>query len=299
LQSETLPVELISLNAFFNYDNSNVFAGPSENEDVAWFDNGISVQGGTATIDAANSCSVNLDNADYNWSDGTNSSTTSGGTLSLEPFDETSETLTVSEYTSGQVQVTVNNIECTTTAVDLLSFDATRNERNNLLSWQVDNEWNMARYEVERSAFGREFEPIGVVESKGDGFESKFYTFLDKEPLFGSNYYRLRMVDADGTVYFSDIAHVQVSKWSADHNLVVYPTEVRKGSVVNIHTDFDIPTTGLDIRIYDMNGRLVVSDRMLTDQHEVFLGHSFISGIYQLVAINNNHMYKQRFVVIE
>ncbi|RMG54228.1 MAG: T9SS C-terminal target domain-containing protein [Bacteroidetes bacterium] len=56
---------------------------------------------------------------------------------------------------------------------------------------------------VERSADRRAFQALGEVAAAGESVVPQAYAFVDDQPLAGLNYYRLRMVDLDGSFVYS------------------------------------------------------------------------------------------------
>ena len=91
--------------------------------------------------------------------------------------------------------------------VDLELFNAKvrQNERVEL-EWVSHNELNFSHYEIQRSDDGTNFRTIAEVPGKGDAEGGVFhYTDVDYEPLTGESYYRLRMVDLDGSTKYSEI----------------------------------------------------------------------------------------------
>lgn len=80
------------------------------------------------------------------------------------------------------------------------------------LRWSTATERHASRYDIERSADGTVFEKIGEQSARGNSSGTVDYAFLDKKPLTGANYYRLRQVDFDGTAALS---HVAVVKWQS------------------------------------------------------------------------------------
>lgn len=91
----------------------------------------------------------------------------------------------------------------------LKSFKATNMGRSNLLSFSTATERNNDYFDIERSADGHHFESIGRVEGAGTSLSSKEYSFEDKAPLKGKNYYRLRQADFDGQSIYSLIVSVE------------------------------------------------------------------------------------------
>ncbi|MCB0787306.1 MAG: hypothetical protein KDC02_24210, partial [Flavobacteriales bacterium] len=68
----------------------------------------------------------------------------------------------------------------------------------NRVSWATATESNSSVFEVERSMDGSTFEHIGTVPAAGNSLQTIDYAFFDDDPG-ALTYYRLRMVDHDGT----------------------------------------------------------------------------------------------------
>ena len=96
------------------------------------------------------------------------------------------------------------------------------------LHWSTGVERGTDRFEIQRSTDGVEFDKIGAIVAFGHSNQRKNYTFLDKMPLSGIQYYRLNQVDQDGTSAFSTVA---VGQWKPV--LVrVYPNPVTDQFVI-------------------------------------------------------------------
>ena len=97
----------------------------------------------------------------------------------------------------GEYRIYLNSL--VVLPVTLTNFNGRNNGNTNLLTWVVENELNLSRYELQRSENGRDFTSIGTVSAAG----SRNYSYTDndvKAPLY---FYRLKIVDADGTFYYS------------------------------------------------------------------------------------------------
>lgn len=85
--------------------------------------------------------------------------------------------------------------------VTLLSFTAKPEGDRVQLAWATTSERDADRFVVERSADLREYISVGEVAAKGTTDARQYYGLTDTNPLPGANYYRLRQIDRDGTVY--------------------------------------------------------------------------------------------------
>jgi len=89
---------------------------------------------------------------------------------------------------------------CVVLPVELLQFNAQLKNGYTELKWQSKQEQDLQRYEVERSADGKNFVKIGAVTAKG-GNDAQNYTFTDSNPVTGKVYYRLQLVSAQSKKY--------------------------------------------------------------------------------------------------
>ncbi len=100
-----------------------------------------------------------------------------------------------------------------TLPVDLVKFSGYASRRSAILNWEIDNPENVFGYEIEHARYApnrgiSQWDSIGFVAH----FDQKnFYEFLHRKPNLSENYYRLRMVDFDGTNTFSPIIQIDFS----------------------------------------------------------------------------------------
>jgi uncharacterized repeat protein (TIGR03803 family) len=102
--------------------------------------------------------------------------------------------------------------------VELLSFNAEKKEQTALLLWETAQEMNSDRFEIERST-GADFITIGSVRSAGNTNSITHYSFTDRRPVSGTNYYRLKQIDFDGKHTYSKT--VPVTFEQATHVMIV------------------------------------------------------------------------------
>ncbi|WP_317191342.1 choice-of-anchor D domain-containing protein [Hymenobacter guriensis] len=95
--------------------------------------------------------------------------------------------------------------------VELTSFVAERKGGRVDVRWATASEHNSSYFVVERATDAVHFAPVGRVAGKGTATSRNAYLFVDAQPLAGVAYYRLRQVDQDGSVSFSEIRTVQSS----------------------------------------------------------------------------------------
>ena len=95
------------------------------------------------------------------------------------------------------------------------------------LKWQVSEEISLSKYEIEKSADGAKFVFVGSVNA-ANFLYAKSYSWLDKTPNAPVNFFRLKMINLDGSVSYSDIIKID---FGTKKNISVYPNPVVDGTV--------------------------------------------------------------------
>lgn len=171
--------------------------------------------------------------------------------------------------------------------VELTSFTGTVNKNKITLTWTTATEKNNKGFEVERKTDKEEFSKISFVEGYGTTTENRSYTFTDKSPASGTNIYRLRQVDYDGSFSYSNEIEVMLElpkEYSLSQN---YPNPFNPSTVIN----YQIPAnTYVTLKVFDVIGNEVatlVNQEKPAGYHSVtFEAGKLSSGIYiyQLTA---------------
>lgn len=107
--------------------------------------------------------------------------------------------------------------------VELLFFTAKEDYSNNIviLTWKTAQEIDNEGFFVQRSNNGLNWDNLEFITGKENSKQGADYQFLDKNPVGGINYYRLKQIDFDGQYEYSKINSVY---WKDDSfPLKVYP----------------------------------------------------------------------------
>ena len=99
--------------------------------------------------------------------------------------------------------------------VELISFTATSNGKDVILSWSTASELNNQLFEVQRNFEGSDFATIGFVNGKGTTSEKQDYIYKDKILADGKYYYRLKQIDYLGQSEYSDIIEMDIRAFSS------------------------------------------------------------------------------------
>jgi hypothetical protein len=113
----------------------------------------------------------------------------------------------------------------------LLSFDAHSAGPMNDLDWTTTREVNVSEFVVERSSDGVQYQAIGNRPAQETNSGNNDYSFTDSLPA-PTSFYRLRMIDMDGSYSYSPIKEVN---HAAAISISCYPNPVI--DLVNIRID--------------------------------------------------------------
>jgi hypothetical protein len=143
--------------------------------------------------------------------------------------------------------------------VEFIAFTGVALDEQNLLNWSTATETNNQFFYIERSDDGVNFTTIGRKDGAGTTSMIHHYAFDDYSPIEGTNYYRLRQVDYNGSVMYSNIIALDFHR---GHMTVTNVKPNPTNGEVNF--DFNSPVeTAVHLVITDVTGR-VVKDQMIT-----------------------------------
>lgn len=143
---------------------------------------------------------------------------------------------------------------------DLIAFEAAQDSRLNYLTWETASEENTMVFNVQRSLDREEtFETIGRVTASGNSATLRLYEFIDKFPI-SKAYYRLQIVDLDGSYEYSKILVVERLKTTLTE-VEVFPVPiVDNEATVLVHSKKE---GAAFVDLFDMTGRVILQDRIL------------------------------------
>jgi zinc metalloprotease ZmpB len=132
--------------------------------------------------------------------------------------------------------------------VELTRFDAKRTGDAAILTWTTASEDQNEYFTLERSADGIRFEPIAQIKGAGESRIERQYSYTDRQPINGINYYRLQQSDFDGRTSYSQVVSV---RFDAKSPLALYPNPVSQDLTVAHSLEAG------EVSIFDANGLLV------------------------------------------
>jgi hypothetical protein len=214
-------------------------------------------------------------------------------TLNLNTLPAASGTYTITiTNPDGQTTTIPINID-SALPVELLSFDAKATNSNCILHWETASEINNDYFIIQRSVDGNTFEDIGKVKGAGNSTSIIDYTYIDKNPVCSTCYYRLNQVDFDGKSSLSKIIRVnfESSEFALSGTVVDYENNSIK-IYLNSNRDENVV-----YRICDLPGRIISLGSKTTGKgiNTIEIDTKYFShGIYFLSLSNEEKILSEK-----
>lgn len=178
--------------------------------------------------------------------------------------------------------------------VKLLSFSGEYSKQGNLIKWLASSDHLFSHFELEkRQESSVAFELLSLVEvrkgSTGGSNEIFSYSFLDqtKDPL---SYYRLKMLEKDGTYKYSPIISIkQNTRTVTGNKFSVYPNPATEVVVIQSETETRYGT--LTVNVYSALGKKIAHHKFTAEQQydDYILDlNSYSNGLYFLEIMNGS-----------
>ena len=150
------------------------------------------------------------------------------------------------------------------------------------ITWNVVQQINTHQYFIQRSTDGLHWSNIGTVQSnKVEDLVQ--YSYIDMQPTGGTNFYRVKEVDIDGTSYYSSIRKVKVEL----DNFHIWPNPA--SDVLNI----DNNTSGIvNCRILSSAGQYLKNIQLHGGTNTIDV-KTLVPGTYVFVMQTNTNQYNK------
>lgn len=184
--------------------------------------------------------------------------------------------------TGSRARLAVDDITISTQPkplpVELSLFNAIKQNNQALLQWQTKSELNFNSFIIEKSYDGERFDQITSLKANGGVNTASEYKYLDPDNLAKIQYYRLKLLDNDGSYSYSNIVSIA---GALKEEISIFPNPVRDN--INIYFPKDV-LGQLTEEIFDISGKIVYKNIIeVTDSgiQSVNLPR-FLPGLYTL-----------------
>jgi hypothetical protein len=172
--------------------------------------------------------------------------------------------------------------------VKLISFAGSNiNDQYILLKWVTASETDSKYFDVQKSDDGIIFTTFAQVNASGNTTLVQNYSANDHHPQNGNNFYRLRIVDIDGTVTYSKIIAVNFGDQTLPQ---VFPNPASSYFTVTAGQE-----AMKEISVIDVSGKIIQRIVNSNGSSAVTINsESFAGGVYIIKITTTAHVYEQK-----
>jgi PKD repeat protein len=162
--------------------------------------------------------------------------------------------------------------------LQLISFSGKRVNKETIeLDWQTTDEINVSHFEIERKFnWENNFEWIGKRTATNSKARKSVYDFEDLHDLENS-YYRLKMIDMDGSYTYSNIVFIGAHSGPTKNNYLLIPIS-GQNKVFKLYTNNTAGNRVQQIEIINNNGQVVATYSV--NGNETISLQQYSSGVY-------------------
>jgi hypothetical protein len=124
------------------------------------------------------------------------------------------------------------------------------------VNWQTIEEIQLYGYEVESSSDAIQFKKIISVTARNESVNN--YTAIDPTAQTGIWYYRLKIINQDGSFKYSNVAVINLNIKSGD--LMTYPNPVR-GNSLSVQVN-NVPKGNYSVKLYNLVGQQLLHENV-------------------------------------
>jgi hypothetical protein len=185
-------------------------------------------------------------------------------------------------------------------AVEISSFNGSRQNNNVVLNWVTESESNNAYFEVEKSIDGVNFQTVGKVAGAGTTSLKTYYNFTDIAVLQTDIiYYRLKEV-SNGGIYKHSTTIIIRGDNKLKNTVAILNNPVNDKIKISVSAD---AATKIDFKIINSIGQVVCNQsNTLVKGNNIFAItrlNNIYKGLYTLQATINNQIQNIRFVCVQ
>ncbi len=162
------------------------------------------------------------------------------------------------------------------------NINAYQQQANIAVEWTVENELNISKYEVEKSTNGINYLKVNTSMAVGSGQNSTLYKWLDVNPVYGNNFYRIRSISFDGKFEYSKAVVVKTGKGVA--GIAAYPNPVLNG-IIGLAFN-NMPGGIYKARLFNSTGQTILNKQINhasgTSLENIRPDYYLTGGIYKL-----------------
>jgi hypothetical protein len=186
--------------------------------------------------------------------------------------------------------VLYDRFACQALPVTLISFEAIKQGNGVVVQWLANSTGSNVQFLLERSTDQKNWLLLKDISAKENRTGFQKYDYNDAQPLNGTNYYRLRIMDDNGSIFTSRISIVS---FGADWKFKIYPNPV-SGTRLQFYSNRKLA----ELVVSDIYGKRIIDQKLNTNMSTFSLNISSLTkGVYFIEVVNaEGESLTQRFV---
>jgi hypothetical protein len=174
--------------------------------------------------------------------------------------------------------------------VTLVDFYGRYSNKTVVLNWSTEREINTKYFTIEKSFDQLSFSPLTNVAASGNAQSKKSYWYTDNTSLKRINFYRLKMVDADGRFTYSKTVAIAAPAINA---IIVFPNPVKDKLFIRL-PGLPVETR---ITIADAKGNIVNRLQLKAGTTEASINTAGLAaGVYSILIQSGKLKSTQQFI---
>lgn len=168
------------------------------------------------------------------------------------------------------------------------------------LSWNTLSEKNTDHFEVERSLDGTNFTRIANQKAAGNSSKSLNYNLQDKPNYYGRIFYRVRLIDENGSTHTSKTVEVLLDESLTDF-FQASPNPLNKNELLSVYLDREIDGK-VDFDWLDGAGRIVRHESRIVSEGngiQEFDLNGLSAGVYRMRVSTSSRSRTQPLVLLD
>jgi hypothetical protein len=163
------------------------------------------------------------------------------------------------------------------------------------IDWSTASESGNEYFEVEHSDRLANFQSVGRINGAGDSQELLSYNLIHAAPVAGTNYYRIKQVDFEGTFTYSGIVPVDVAI-AQNEAVSIFPNPAITG-YFNLNVGSDWNVENVNVSLVNVVGRRVMEwNQDITATRQVTTS-DLAAGLYLIRVEGGKRVTTQRLIV--
>ncbi len=182
-----------------------------------------------------------------------------------------------------------------TLPLNLLNFSASVSSGNTRLFWQTDNQADVDRFEIERSAVNASgFTVVGTVPVNNSVSGSYSFTDLNARNYIAKGYYRLKVIDKDGRFTYSRIVLVN---FGSELAVAIRPNMVSAGEPIFVLTSSSSVNSIYTGTLYNQAGQVIETWKSVIGINKQIETTTLAKGMYMLKLVHESGIKTEKIMI--